>query len=93
MAIFTWQTWLAVTLICGLVELFYFNTYTLCLSVAAFITMVASIFGVMGAWQLILFAVLAGSILLIDEKFLKASLLSMKGDKNGDKETPADKQD
>ncbi len=93
MAIFTWQTWLAVTLICGLIELFYFNTYTLCLSVAAFITMIASIFGVMGAWQLILFAVLAGLILLIDEKFLKATLLSMKGDKNDDKEAPADKQD
>ena len=82
MAIFTWQTWLVITLVCGMIELFWFNTYTLCLSIAAFIVMLASIFGlVYGAWQAIVFVVLAGLLVLADEKLFKPYLAQMK-DKN-----------
>jgi membrane protein implicated in regulation of membrane protease activity len=79
MAIFTWQTWLVITLVCGMVELFWFNTYTLCLSIAAFLTMLATIFGlVSGAWQAIAFVVLAGLLVLADEKLFKPYLAQMK---------------
>ena len=79
MAIFTWQTWLVITLVCGMIELFWFNTYTLCLAIAAFLTMLATIFGlVSGAWQAITFVVLAGLLVLADEKMFKSYLAQMK---------------
>jgi membrane protein implicated in regulation of membrane protease activity len=85
-AIFTWQTWLAVTLICGVIELFWFNTYTLCLSAAAFLTMLASIFGlVAGGWQAIVFVVLSGLFLLANEKLLRPYLMSKKEADDGQK--------
>lgn len=83
MALFSWQTWLIITIVCGLVELFWFNTYTLCISIAAFLTMLTTIFGlVTGAWQAIVFAVLAGLILLANEKLIKPYISETKGTKN-----------
>jgi membrane protein implicated in regulation of membrane protease activity len=95
MAIFTWQTWLIVTLVCGMVELFWFNTYTLCLSIAAFFVMLASISGLFyGAWQAIAFVVLSGLFLLADEKLLKPYLAQMKNKKEPEAEiTENPKQD
>lgn len=90
MALFSWQTWLIITIVCGLVELFWFNTYTLCISIAAFITMLATIFGIVaGAWQAIVFAVLAGLILLANEKLVKPYISQTKGEKD-EPETTAD---
>lgn len=83
MALFSWQTWLIITIVCGLVELFWYNTYTLCISIAAFLTMLATIFGlVAGAWQAIVFAILAGLALLVNEKLIKPYMTETKGAKN-----------
>ncbi|MBP7733396.1 MAG: hypothetical protein KA140_06525 [Caldisericia bacterium] len=83
MALFSWQTWLIITIVCGLVELFWYNTYTLCISIAAFLTMLATIFGlVAGAWQAIVFAILAGLALLVNEKLIKPYMAETKGAKN-----------
>jgi membrane protein implicated in regulation of membrane protease activity len=95
MVLFSWQTWLVVTIVCGLVELFWFNTYTLCISIAAFLTMLATIFGIVtGPWQAIVFAVLAGLILLANEKLVKPYIAQTKGEKDepetADKNTKAD---
>ena len=91
MALFSWQTWLIITIVCGLVELFWFNTYTLCISIAAFLTMLATIFGlVTGAWQAIVFAVLAGLALLANEKLIKPYIAETKGTKNESETTDND---
>lgn len=67
-----WQLWLAVTLLCLVVELMSGDLFVACFAFGAFITIFAAALGVPVVWQVVIFAVVSVlSLFLIRPALLK----------------------
>ncbi|HNW32409.1 MAG TPA: NfeD family protein [Caldisericia bacterium] len=68
---FTWQMWLIVALIFGIIEIATVNFYTIWLAIAAVITAILSVFGLGIPGQILAFSLISLLLVLLSEAIVR----------------------
>ena len=68
---FSWQMWLGVALIFGIIEIATVNFYTIWLAIAAVITAILSVFGVGIPGQILAFSLISLALVMISESVVR----------------------
>ena len=71
MAWFSWQMWLIVALIFGIIEIATVNFYTIWLALAAVITAILAVFGLGAAGQILSFSIISLLLVLLSEAIVR----------------------
>jgi len=75
---FSWQMWLGVALVFGIIEIATVNFYTIWLAIAAVITAILSVFGVGIPGQILAFSLISLVLVMISESVVRKIVFGQK---------------